>query len=765
MLRAAIVQIDFQPAFATRGIDYLSEPGVDFRELRAPQALFELEQSLSKTENRVSGLVSDNVSAWRSKIKSTYERWYLSKIKSILEFAVKKDANIIIFPEYSIPCNSIGELQNRRGNCVVIAGTHTVTANSKLAYQNTGLAFDEADIGRSICPILGPGQKIDAVHKLNLSQWELGVHEGHRWSAIGLEREHHNFNLCIQICIDFLSGDRRIREGIETSANLSATTIHIVPALTPKIGDFYSRATDIAHRKDEIVLFSNIASVGGSKAFFRSAETGAVHGAEFGEELISFIDVFPENRASAGKATLIPSLKPIAREFARVPILYWGVNDSISQLEIFQSKDSASIRDYLRGNGRQLLESISNKTLRHNFGDAFQQIETIPAIELLQLCETLTLPATVPTLDEWRCIAMYASARFLEKQAEEPGLASEPRTLCASFAAKYRDAAADLVAGSKVKFNPEQAVDSLPPDDILDHRSMLAARLSSTASSGQVDFAFVRWLQDEQIRPSENKEDLAVIAGLVDAYRPLSSRGILAIVDQVASDKDNSGLDEIYRTLLAEEQDYHVQLAASVGQAGIVVERPRLLIFGYSSSIVGVLKNLSTTIKPHESVITVVECKNRHGIDSAPRQIDALARLGFQCRFLAIESIARFLATEPPQPILLGANAITPEGVINTMGSLAVTTLASANDWPCYVISSSRKILRNTEWQEITNRMLEMRRPSNLIFRDGHSRPSNVDLVSYAYDIVPFSQLKAIVTERGGFDNVNQADPRLFEGG
>ena len=81
---------------------------------------------------------------------------------TILE-ALKKEADIIVFPEFSIPFDYLEEIQKfaDENRVLVIAGSHYVTENNLKSYKNLFFReFTEEDLMKNISPIIIPGSKI-----------------------------------------------------------------------------------------------------------------------------------------------------------------------------------------------------------------------------------------------------------------------------------------------------------------------------------------------------------------------------------------------------------------------------------------------------------------------------------------------------------------------------------------------------------------------------------------------------------------------------
>ncbi|MDY6775374.1 MAG: hypothetical protein SV253_04765 [Halobacteria archaeon] len=107
---------------------------------------------------------------------------------------------------------------------------------------------------------------------------------------------------------------------------------------------------------------------------------------------------------------------------------------------------------------------------------------------------------------------------------------------------------------------------------------------------------------------------------------------------------------------------------------------------------------------------------------------------------LALEGVGE----DPADVMLIGADAVGSRGnVINKIGSRVFANVADSLDVPVYVLADSWKYLPDVE--EEVERRLERRDPDEV----WEEAPDGVDVVNYAFELVPNDVLEGIVTEIG----------------
>lgn len=141
---------------------------------------------------------------------------YHKKVMKILE-SLKKEADIIVFPEFSIPFDYLEEIQRfaDENRILVVAGSHYVVDENLEKYGKLfACEFVEADLLKNISPVVIPSSKIVQNEKYLGAGIERPV-----FSEEGMEpgkvnhifRLQENLNIGVMICYEFLNTEIRHR--------------------------------------------------------------------------------------------------------------------------------------------------------------------------------------------------------------------------------------------------------------------------------------------------------------------------------------------------------------------------------------------------------------------------------------------------------------------------------------------------------------------------------------------------------------------------
>ncbi len=87
--------------------------------------------------------------------------------------------------------------------------------------------------------------------------------------------------------------------------------------------------------------------------------------------------------------------------------------------------------------------------------------------------------------------------------------------------------------------------------------------------------------------------------------------------------------------------------------------------------------------------------------------------------------------------VIIGADAITRDGVVNKVGSRMIAILADKYRKPLYVAASTLKIIERIDIED---------RDRKEVWEDA---PDDVEILNHAFDLVPFGYVKKIITEKG----------------
>lgn len=259
-IRAAAVQLDYQPAYLGRSFSYLREPAV-----------------FQETENGLGSLVGfQEISVERARIRRIWIDHMRAKLEAILYFCAVREADLVVFPEYSIPLELLPvclDSSNKR-NMVIVAGSHTVAADeeSKGLYEKIGLAHlnlrpadPDSDIRKSICPVFIPNAAPAVIQKSSRSVWETDMTEGRAATTLHVKIRGTDYKVAVLLCIDAL-------ELGHLSPIYSAgqtPDLFIAPSLSPSTHPFENVA-QLCLINEIPSIYVNGAASGDSKIFARA---------------------------------------------------------------------------------------------------------------------------------------------------------------------------------------------------------------------------------------------------------------------------------------------------------------------------------------------------------------------------------------------------------------------------------------------------------------------------------------------------------------
>ena len=165
---------------------------------------------------------------------------YERKVMAILK-AVKEEADIVVFPEFSIPFDYLEDIQKyaNENGIIVFAGTHYVTEENLEKYEKSFASdFGEGDFRKNICPIVIPNSEIIHSEKMFGAKEErdLFFHKGMKQGKLNhIFKLRDNLNLGVLICFEYLNDELRHRL-------ISACDVILVPQTNPNPKRFYDTA-------------------------------------------------------------------------------------------------------------------------------------------------------------------------------------------------------------------------------------------------------------------------------------------------------------------------------------------------------------------------------------------------------------------------------------------------------------------------------------------------------------------------------------------
>ena len=175
-----------------------------------------------------------------SAVKILESEAYKRKVMTILG-DVKGEADIIVFPEFSIPFDYLEDIQKYANDTgiIVFAGTHYVTEENIEKYEKLFASeFAEEDFRKNICPVVIPNSKIIHNEKMFGAKEERALfsHKGMKEGKLNhIFRLWDNLNLGVLVCFEYLNDELRHRL-------ISTCDIILVPQTNPGPDRFYNTA-------------------------------------------------------------------------------------------------------------------------------------------------------------------------------------------------------------------------------------------------------------------------------------------------------------------------------------------------------------------------------------------------------------------------------------------------------------------------------------------------------------------------------------------
>ncbi len=109
---------------------------------------------------------------------------------------------------------------------------------------------------------------------------------------------------------------------------------------------------------------------------------------------------------------------------------------------------------------------------------------------------------------------------------------------------------------------------------------------------------------------------------------------------------------------------------------------------------------------------------------------------------LSTDSLAFSLLRQAPRPVLVvGADAVTPHGIVNKAGTLGLATAARSWGIPLYVLAGSEKFLPSASPQ-----FHQQDRPVEEVLPQA---PEGLRVINRYFDLTPLEYVTGIITERG----------------
>lgn len=156
----------------------------------------------------------------------------------------------------------------------------------------------------------------------------------------------------------------------------------------------------------------------------------------------------------------------------------------------------------------------------------------------------------------------------------------------------------------------------------------------------------------------------------------------------------------------------------------------------YSSS--GTIQKTIESLAKQNSNL-VVFCSESRPKHEGTKLAKTVAGQGIQVKLMTDATLFSYI--QKVKAIIIGADAITKQGIINKIGSYPLAVLAQKHNIPFYCVTQSYKIL--PEKYEIPD---ESPKPSRDIIQGSSSK---LNVINYYFDTTPFSLISKVITEKG----------------
>jgi translation initiation factor eIF-2B subunit delta len=163
----------------------------------------------------------------------------------------------------------------------------------------------------------------------------------------------------------------------------------------------------------------------------------------------------------------------------------------------------------------------------------------------------------------------------------------------------------------------------------------------------------------------------------------------------------------------------------------LLKDKRRVIIHSYSSTVLGVLG--------HAEGIEVI-CPESRPLLEGLRTAQELGKRGIRTR-IVIDSAAPSLIGEC-DCVMVGADAVTPEGVVNKIGTYALALAARERKVPFYVLAGTEKFLPPSFSHALR---IEERDPKE-VFQE---TIPNSSVENRYFDITPLELITGVVTQEG----------------
>jgi len=418
-LRIAAVQLDYQPVTRNTGAGWrLDEPLSPLNPLAEPDHPHSLLSNL-KNEHPYCRDVCEKL---MQDSRISYTNNLTEKLREILTYCFRNKVDIVVFPEYSIPIDSLAALTSFSNKMTIIAGIGYLQRQDIETLRSLGVEIQGIAKANNAVVVLSPSKNF-LVAKKNPSETEY-IQPGSGPVSKKLDLQKGSFTIGVSICLDF------IRE--RGTINQQNPDMVIIPALSQNINEFIDETP-----RDFIRIFANHAHFGGTyigapliKGLNFADRSGTIP-FEKGIEGIVIVDWNYEHPWPV-KPTSTKSLNH--RLYARSAIVYKGrdreIAQVISRIDDIPDQDirEEDILQFSREIHVMVEKTGSRYDLLREASEAIIEKSTVLTLEeQTVLSRHLVLSSDILALPEWKYRRHIAVVEQLKRiQDDIPDVVAVP---------------------------------------------------------------------------------------------------------------------------------------------------------------------------------------------------------------------------------------------------------------------------------------------------------------------------------------------------
>jgi len=205
---------------------------------------------------------------------------------------------------------------------------------------------------------------------------------------------------------------------------------------------------------------------------------------------------------------------------------------------------------------------------------------------------------------------------------------------------------------------------------------------------------------------------------------------VFNVISELKKEKNEKKIDEIIEKIKFIEKKIP-NIGEKIIKNGYVVHT-----HCHSSEVMAVIKEAA---KKKKFTVVVDETRPKEQGIKTVKELSKIKNI----KVILITDDAAGVALSPFIPpnddvVIVGADCLRKEGVINKIGTYVLAVCAKENKVPFYVVASTLKLDKRKKF------IIEKRPPSEIYRKIG-----NVERLNYAFDITPWKYITGVITEKG----------------